>query len=710
MERGFNSVAVASSVVSIGLGAIYWALRIGFVTPVLPIAASIGLALLFINVPVLAWRALGSSDSGWSRSYAFIWLMTLLTIAVMGRAITTIQLLNPWPVTIFVAAPVAIAGLLAFLIVAIRWVRETSSKSAVLLIAISAFYSTWIAGVVWGRIYKSPLFFEMLMGTGIVHHDGVTLAALGNMLRTYRVATMGLDGIPYMAYHWGSPWLFAQLSNLTDQSVLTFYQLGYPITMIPLFFGSVITFAIQLSRRDVTRDWLTWILFIAATIGIMPITGMDALGVWTSNLMISESYAVAVPIALMLLASVMVFWRQRGNAVMTGNARALDFAFLAIFLTAGLVSLGYVKISFMILGFGAAGYAALRVGALRRWPLLMIGLWIAAAVALTYQRVSLVAHREGVVPLDFLKSFVPKQWWAFFVIAQLFWSLVYIALRLRQENANTLGDVMNLARERRILDVEVLAVIAVAGILPGFILHIDGGSAFYFSDVQRWIALGLLVSSATMLLPRIDWSRKSGLARVAIAFFAFPFVVSTARNSVFWTTRMLRANAELRHSLYPPTERSGITPGLRSLPLLADPAKLDAGLKGSVNYNPVQGLLQLNKSDLQFKRTTLVWVPQSETRYWTLLKRPGACAFSGFVVPSLTGIAMIDGMPAAECRLSPYYGLSLFKRRTGPQLENDDTKRALCGTLESSRFDRIIRLHFDAAGRMKYSTLCQLSR
>ncbi|HZI99525.1 MAG TPA: hypothetical protein VFD22_02600, partial [Gemmatimonadaceae bacterium] len=670
--------------------------------PVMLIAASVGLALLFINVPVLVWRASSARDDSWARSYSFIWLVTFAALAVIGRLT-----ISAGPAA---TIPVAIAGVVAFLVVAIRWVRDASIKFAPGLLAASAFFSTWIAGIVWGRIYKSPLFFEMLIGTGVVHHDSVTLAALGSMLRTYHVATMGLDGLLYMAYHWGSPWLFAQLSNLTGQSVLTFYQLGYPLTMIPLFFGSVIAFAIQMSGRDLTREWLTWILFIAATIGIFPITGMDAIGVWTSNLMISESYAVAVPVALMIVATVWVFWRQRGNAVMTGNGSIADFGFLAIFLAAGLVALGYVKISFMILGAGAAGYAALRVGAWRQWPLVLIGSWILGIVAVTFQRVSLVAHREGLVPFDFLKGFVPREWWVFFVLAQLFWTLLYVVLRLRQEKAKTVGDVIGLARARRILDVEVLLAIAVAGILPGFIMHIDGGSAFYFSDIQRWIALALLITSAAALFPRIEWNQKSGLAKAAIAFVAFPFVVSTARNSVHWTTRMLRANAELRHTLYPAAERAAITPGIRSLPNLADPAKLDAGLKSSVNYNPIEGLLELDKADLAFKRTTIAFVPQSETRYWTLLKRPGACAFSGFVVPALTGIAMIDGMPAADCKLSPYYGLSLYRHRTGPQVVNAETNRALCIRVDKSRFDRVIRLHFDQAGRMSYSVLCGESR
>jgi len=694
MERGFSSVAVASSVVSIGLGVIYWASRIGFVTPLWPILASVGLALLLINVPVIIERLVRSKSASWERSYSFIWLMTLVAIAAIGRFTVGVGSAMLVPVTIL--------GALAFLVVAFWWVREASLRFAALLIVGSGLFSMWIGGVVWGRIYKSPLFMEMLIGTGIVHHDGITLAALGNMLRTYHVASMGLDGIPYMAYHWGSPWLFAQLSNLTGQSVLTFYQLGYPITMIPLFFGSVIAFATQLSERDVPRSWITWAIFIAATVGFIPITGMDAIGVWTSNLVISESYAVGIPIALMLLASVIVFWKQRGNAVLAANGTVADFAFLAIVLGGGLVVLGYVKISLMVLGFAAVIYAGFRIGAWRRWSLLVIGLWIAALVAITYQRVSLVAHREGIVPLDFLQSFVPREWWAFFLIAQLFWSLLYIVLRLRQENARTVGDVIALARERRILDLEVVAVIAIAGILPGLILHIDGGSAFYFSDVQRWVALGLLVASAGTLIPGIDWSKVSGLGKIAIVFVMLPFVISTARNSVYWTTRMLKANAELRHSLYPASDRSAITPGIRSLPRLADPAKLDAGLKSAVNYNPVQGLLALGDLPLELKERSAVFVPQSELKYWTILKRPGACAFSGFVVPSLTGFSMIDGMPASGCKLSPYYGLSLFQHRVRGETE---TRSTLCHRAAAAGFAQVIELRFDAEGRISQNAI-----
>ena len=452
MGRGLLSVSVAASVVAGGLAAVYFAARTGFETSLPPILESLGLALLLINAPLLIWKLVrGRRLPGWLTTYSTQWLIVFGLVAGIGRVSVTA---GPLP-----GYAVSATGAVAFLAVLAQWLRIASFKHLLGIVVGSGIFATWAGGAVWGRIYKSPLFFEMLMTTGIVHHDGVTLAALGNMLRTYHAASMGLDGIsPYMAYHWGTPWLFAQLSNITSQSVLLFYQLGYVVTMIPLFFGGIIAFGVQVRGEgffgtpdeDATRELTVWGIFLAATVGILPIAGTDAIGVWTSNLMISESYAVGIPVALMLLVSVMRFWRDRGASVTSGNAAVIDYIFLALVFPGGLAILGYLKISLMVLGFGAAGYAALRLGFWKKPSLLVIALWVVGVVFVTYKRTSLVAHHEGVVPLDFMKSFVPRNWWAFFFLAQLFWSLVYVCLRVRQEGARTIGDLISLAKQNRI--------------------------------------------------------------------------------------------------------------------------------------------------------------------------------------------------------------------------------------------------------------------
>ena len=128
--------------------------------------------------------------------------------------------------------------------------------------------------------------------------------------------------------------------------------------------------------------------------------------------------------------------------------------------------------------------------------------------------------------------------------------------------------------------------------------------------------------------------------------------------------------------------------------------KLNAGLARGRNFEPVRGLLSLAHLPLAEKSRTAVFVAQSEGKYWSILARPGACGFSGFVVPALTGMAMIDGMPDQACRLSRYYGLSLFERRSRPQTRAETTPEAVCARAIANGFERVLQLHFDERGVM----------
>lgn len=721
MGRAFGAVAVGASVFAAGLGAVYWFARDGFANSPWPVIRAVALAIVLINAPYAVRMLIRrrTLEYGWATSYSFLWLLTLAVTAAFGWLVPFIAF-SPF-------IPLAIVAVVAFLILLVDWARHSGWKPALALVVASALFSTWAAGVVWGRIYKSPLFLEMLMQDGVVHHDGVALAALGNMIRTYHVPSVGLDGLPYMAYHWGTPWLFAQWSNLAGFSLNEFYQLVFPVTMIPLFFGGIITFALEaryaiFQRRladirtaytgesqafDPRLGATFWLLFLAATIGFMPIAGMDAMGVWTSNLMISESYTVAVPVALLLGSTAIVFWQSGGGASLRDRGSVKDYAFMVVVLPAGIIALGYLKISLMILSFIAVMFVALRLGAHRRWPLVLIGIITTALVVLVYGQVSLPAHREGVVPLDFLKGFVPLAWWPFFLLLHLFWSLLFIVLRLRQEGARTVGDVTSLVQNARILDVELVVIVAAAGVAPGLVLHIDGGSAFYFSDVQRWLAVGLLLAGAGSLVPRMPRWRGSDLRFIAVAVIAIPLIVSMTRNSYHWTSRMLRANSATRHAFYPESERATIPEGIKSLRYLRDPVKLEAGLARARNANPVRGLLALDELSLAQKRRTVVFVPQTEERYWNILGRPGACAFSGFLVPALTGMAMIDGMPAVGCKLSPYYGLSIFQERKRAQVPADTDPVRLCSRAVKLGFARVMTLRFDERGTIdRQSTEC----
>jgi hypothetical protein len=730
LDGGYDTIVVASGIVSIGIAALYWVMRIGFEDSLIVVARPVGLALFISSFPFIANRgiwALGAEEQGvappWWGSYAFLWLLGLALTAILGRLVPALGF-SPLPL-------LTLVGVVSFLVIFARWITKAPLWRSSLVIVGSGVFSVWASGVVWGRIYKNPLFYENYILNGVIHHDSLPLAAIGNMLRTYHVATTGIDGLNHVPYHWGTPWLFAQWSNLTGTQVFDFYQLGFPVTMMSLFFGGTVAFAVAMRNRrkgpdagqDLRHDFRFWFVFLAACLGIIPLSGLDGMGVWTS-LLISESYTVAVPCGLLFLATVVAFYdgvSQRAGAG-TGRARAVaDSLFVLIGIPLGIVTLGYLKISLMVLGFALAMYALFRLRLYRRPLYLMAALLLVVLFYYTYGQVSLPAHREGISPFDFLWSFVRPAWWPFFLIVHLFWSWVYIAIRLRSEGVGTVADLKEAAAEQRILDVEAVALIAVLGIAPGFILHIDGGSAFYFSDVQRWLSVGLILSRVPIFFavilgeappkrkrkPRGFLSRLDSvsLRQVLIVFFLLPVVGSMVSNGVAWPITMLRANAATRHALYPAAVAATIPSGLHGLPWLHDRTTLDEGLRRSPNFAVAEALRGLSALPASLRRHTALFIPQDQGAFWHSLTRPGACTFQPLLATALSSIAMIDGMPPYGCTLSRYYGFGSFTPRTRPQRAADAEPAVLCRRAAKAGMDRVLVLTFDGTRRATTTTV-----
>jgi len=715
VDESFGTVVVCSSLVAIGIGAVYWLSRTGFSNPVAPVLRTVSFSLFLISFPHFARHliSLRTGTYSWMSSYSFLWLVGLLSSALGGRVAGEGGVLF--------GVLLGVAGTTAFVLTLVNWLRRERPRRSAAIIVGSGAFALWTSGVVWGRIYKNPLFFENLAVSGVVHHDSLPLMAFASMLRTYGVASTGLDGLPYTAYHWGSMWLFAQWSNLLGIDSLDFYQLAFPVIAIPLFFGAILAVAIEIGRlsgttaRGPLSGFRPWLILMAASAGVIPASAMDSMGVWMSNVVISESYTVAVPVALLLLATAFVFWKTRGNKVTD------SFFALAIF-PLGIVALGYVKISLMVLGFGLSLYLGLRLRLYRRPLFAAAGVVLVLLVFLTYGRVLQPAHSEGFAAFDFLNSYVPRPWWPFFFVIHLLWSWVFVVLRLRYEGVRTLGDIYAAIRERRLLDAESVVVIAAAGIAPGLAVHIDGGSAFYFSDVQRWLSVALLVAAANVLVrpyrigtgepgvparPAIPavWTQQS-LSRIPavfalVAFIAIPMLISMGANALEWPAQMLRDNVATRRAVYPSDAGAPSPAGIRALPRLIEPGVLQPGVRSARNIPVLDQLRALSRLPRNERRRTALFIPQSETAYWSILARPGACTFASFIAPALSGMAMIDGMPAFGCKLSRYYGLGAYSPRTRAQTAEDESAPALCARARRSQLDRVLILRFQGAGVLR---------
>ena len=702
--EGRETSVVATTVLAVVLAKIYWISRIGFDNPIGPVVEALGVALFLVAAPLVITRLIrGSERSGWWTSQSLVMLMCIIVTLVAG--------IVAGRTGISVVPAIATVGAASALWTLIRWLRRDTVRASLAFIVGASAFSVWCAGVVWGSRYKMPLFWETLSHNANIHHDTFYYASMANMIETYGVPSTGLDGVPLIKYHFGSMWFYGKLADLLNTDVLSFYSLGYAIIVLPLFFASLLLFSTELrslfGRRDevpMRRDWKVWLVVLAATVGLIPTDALDAFGVWNSNALISESYLIAMPVFFLLLGVALAFWQ---SAREQGSVRpgAGSLLFLIVVVPATIATLGFLKLSFMVLSFALLLYVAVRLGLLRQAMVAACVVVSVIAVALTFPIVSLPAQNQGISILDFMRYNSAIGWQQFFPLIHLLWTWVYVAMRIWEDGARDTRELMNSIKSRRLVDVEVLLVIAIGGFLPGEIVSIHGGSAVYFSDIQRWVALSFIIARVGIWVR--EWKSRRGiasveaqrprgwrsvrLATVIAIFVAAPFAVTMIVNLVQWPVRDLRGNLALRRELI--ARAGGASTGVRSL---AERSKLAEGVRRSPYYPIVTALRDIARLPEDYRRRTLLFIPQSNEQYWTMFTADGRCTFTPLIAPGIAAMAMIDGMPSWGCKVSEQYNMPSYQPRMHAQTAAEVTDAALCAKARAKGFSQVLVL--DAPG------------
>lgn len=729
---------IFASILAIALTAAYATARIGFANPAEPLLKTLGLSLFFVAGPYWISRGVRRSDGApsavWWASQEVITMALMLAVAVAGM-FTPRGLPNP--LLLF-----ALVGAFLFLATLVHWWAFGRAVRRIALACGAAVFGLWCAGVVWGTRYKTPLFWETLAYRADIHHDPLYYASMANMIRNYGVPSTGLDGVPLINYHYGSSWLFAQWANLLEMDTLTFFSLGYPIIGIPFFFGALLLF-VQRVRASVPpalpgsagNRWGFWLVFSAGTIGLIPARALDAVAIWNRHVLISESYLFALPTFLLMLGTGMVFfsepgfrpalpasnetvgerplsvtsasvWRPVGGA---GGSVISSLMFLLVAVPASLATLGFLKVSLMILMLALQLYLAARLGLWRR-PLIILSIGLSVAVsAITYDAVSLDAHNRGLVPLAFIRAEIQGGWRQFFPVLHLLWSWLFVVLRLAEEKPGTPGALWRAWKENRLLDVEVVLLIAVLGVLPGLVVDIHGGSAIYFSDVQRWVALSFMLARTGYWLSLVrrgrsdsDYARSAELplthrfaavrlSTVLMVIVFTPFMATLVLNTVRPPLAALRGNVELRRSLLAESAVADHLAGTRAASI-TNSAMLADGARRSEYYPLVATLRAIDALPLSEKKRTALFVPQAYTRFWRIFDSDRRCTFAPFVGPAASGLAMLDGMPPVGCTVTDQYNMAAYRARTREQQPADVADEALCRTSRRKGFQRVLVL------------------
>ncbi|HEY4662914.1 MAG TPA: DUF4214 domain-containing protein [Candidatus Humimicrobiaceae bacterium] len=187
-------------------------------------------------------------------------------------------------------------------------------------------------------------------------------------------------------------------------------------------------------------------------------------------------------------------------------------------------------------------------------------------------------------------------------------------------------------------------MICLIGILPGIFLIIGGGSANYFSELQKWVSIILLLSLfASKDFIHIDIKR---IIKKPIRIFIIVVIIILIFSIIFNFVTEFR-------SFY-----DDYSQNKKEYNLIIDNDIEDDMI--SYRTKLVKVILELDRLSISEKQNSLLYIPVDNTEFWDLKILPKSLSVP-LLVPAVSGIAMIYGLPDEGLIYTKNFGYSVYR-------------------------------------------------
>ena len=234
------------------------------------------------------------------------------------------------------------------------------------------------------------------------------------------------------------------------------------------------------------------------------------------------------------------------------------------------------------------------------------------------------------------------------------------------------------------ISVEALVVLSLAAAASGMLLKVGAGSAYYFLNVGVWVALafgaGLVASQLVSLLGRPNLVA-GGAAIVSVYTLLHLPQLRHAASTFAGVYERMEERVQMSRA-----ESSDAT---HIWSILFSPGDTARTQIASLARDSVGGRVRdaLVEAGLPVSRDTVVFVPPSNTAFWTM---NSVCTAQPFLIPALIGVPMVDGLPPDKitCPIDPDTG---FGYNAYPEDARASTKSdaELCDDARQVGFERV---------------------
>lgn len=554
------------------------------------------------------------------------------------------------------------------------------------IIGLVTFFSLCLIFTLWSSkfllFYSSPILYEKIF-TGKAAIDPIFHGAVANMIKNYRVPSTGLNDVVYLPYHYLSHWIFAQFSKLLNVNVLRFYEIGYPVIFLPLFikFFLLAVKRIGNKTKNLINNKLFWLLILVIFTGLFPKFILERFFI-SHFIIISESYNVSVTLSLMtfLMISYFGYGNPEGRLF-----KIFKGIFFILVLPSLIFLIGLAKSSTMIIFVVVLFYIFIRYAYYKKIVYNVSTIFIIISSFFLLRIVTQSGlETSGFQLFHFFTTVIQGRneglpWpvtLILFILLYFFWSIAFIiaeSIKLKTISKNNLMDNF---RKKRTIMIETTVLLCIAGIIPGIVLKIAGGSANYFSELQKWVSVILLLSLVSSIdFADIDIKKmiKKPIRILAVAIITILIFSITCNFFIEFK------------SFY-----DDYVQNKKEYDLVISNDNEDDLVSYRVKLMKV--LIELDKLSIYQKRNSLLYIPVNNNEFWDLKILPKSLSVP-LLVPAVSGIAMIYGLPDEGLIYTRAFGYSVY--RTTSKAVMDKSAEELFYEIKQKGYSNLILLDYE---------------
>jgi len=622
--------------ISISASLIYFIWRLPLTSPVSLILGLLGMVLFILFSPFCFERT-----RIWADCYALRLFLCLLTVLGLGYLAYVFSLF------VLVRGILTIIGAISLLVSVKRALRFESKWT---LVSFWFFVMGFVFGIFstltyFSSTHSSPFALETFQNGYLPVIDTLFHTAVTQMMVNYGVPSIGLKGVQFLNYHFGIHALFGWTAAFFGTSIVIVFALMMPMVIIPLAFGSLLRCSLWMQRfldkKDLNSFLITGILVCITNVGVFPQILKDWAGIWQSEY-VSQSAALSVLLAFLSL-EIWAAWSCKVSESWFNKlvlfCGGLFFMVLCSFAKG---SVGLVMI---------AGMFFLLVRHRHHLPSAFKSITGGALTGFLLSSILISGGRGfDISPFHFVNVYIKTGIILFFILF-FFWSYcaVFVLWKLHVSK-NRIDPAPRIIWE-------TLIVVSAISALPGLILAIPGGGAYYFLFIAALFGTCIFSGVTPILLRNIKhvhiWRSPIPIACVLLAFcLSYQITVKYFSARKIYRTELNQINNPSN--------------GSKILSILA----------------------QLKEIPESFRSSTLVYIPRDRRDFWDM----ASCNVVPFILPAYTGYAWLDGRPTTECVNAKYYGYQDYIQREPSQSDNIND---LCSMIPNPKFRYVAALKFN---------------